>query len=234
MTISPFPSARPCRLVVLISGRGSNLQSIAEACRTRGWPAEIRAVIANRPQAAGLQWAAGHGIPTRVVSHRDHADRAAFDAALAREIDAFEPDYVLLAGFMRILTDGFVGHYAGRLVNIHPSLLPLFPGLETHKQALEAGVQVHGCTVHFVTPRLDHGPIIAQGVVPVLAGDTEAALAERVLTVEHRVYPLVVRWLAEGRVRLDGDRVQVEGCPQRTIGVEPPAGPAVAAGGAAA
>jgi len=195
------------------------MRSIAQACRAQGWPAEVAAVIANREQAAGLEWAAGHGIPTRVVPHRGHSDRAAFDAALAREIDAFAPDYVLLAGFMRILTDDFVRHYAGRLINIHPSLLPLFPGLATHRQALQAGVRVHGCTVHFVTPVLDRGPVIAQGVVPVHDGDTEDTLAERVLGVEHVVYPAVASWLAQGRVSLDGDRVAVDGVADRSFGL---------------
>jgi phosphoribosylglycinamide formyltransferase-1 len=201
--------------VILISGRGSNMQAIADACLTRGLPAQVVGVIANRAQASGLEWAASRGIPTRVVSHQGHADRASFDAALAQEIDALSPDYVLLAGFMRILTDGFVDHYAGRLINIHPSLLPLFPGLATHQQALDAGVQVHGCTVHVVTPQLDHGPIIAQGIVPVLAGDTPDTLSNRVLQVEHQVYPAVAQWLAEGRVQIDGDRVSVAGVTRR-------------------
>jgi len=172
-------------------------------------------VIANRASASGLEWAASRGIPTRVVSHQGHADRASFDAALAQEIDALAPDFVLLAGFMRILTDGFVNHYAGRLINIHPSLLPLFPGLATHQQALDAGVQVHGCTVHVVTPELDHGPIIAQGIVPVQAGDTPDSLSARVLQVEHQVYPAVAQWLAEGRVQIHGDRVSVTGVSRR-------------------
>lgn len=197
------------------------MQSITQACRDQGWPAEVAAVIANREQASGLEWAAAMGIPTRVVPHRDHPDRASFDAALAREIDAFEPDYVLLAGFMRILTDDFVRHYAGRLVNIHPSLLPLFPGLATHRQALEAGVRVHGCTVHFVTPVLDHGPMIAQGVVPVCEGDTEDALAERVLSIEHVVYPAVASWLAHGRVGLQDGKVTVDGVADRAFGLAP-------------
>ena len=210
-----FSSSRPCRFVILISGRGSNLQAIADACHVRELPAQVVGVIANRASASGLEWAASRGIPTRVVSHQGHADRASFDAALAQEIDALAPDYVLLAGFMRILTDGFVNHYAGRLINIHPSLLPLFPGLATHQQALDAGVQVHGCTVHVVTPELDHGPIIAQGIVPVQAGDTPDSLSARVLQVEHQVYPAVAQWLAEGRVQIDGDRVSVTGVSRR-------------------
>jgi phosphoribosylglycinamide formyltransferase-1 len=203
------PAAR--RFVILVSGRGSNMRAIVEAARAGNCPADIVAVIANRADSAGLAWAAEAGVPTVVLSHRDHASREAFDAALAAEIDRHAPDYVLLAGFMRILTSGFVDHYRGRLINIHPSLLPMFPGLATHAQALAAGVRVHGCSVHFVTPVLDHGPILAQGAVPVLDDDTEATLAARVLDVEHRLYPRVVRWLAEGRVRLEGNRVIVDG-----------------------
>lgn len=203
------------RLVILISGRGSNMQSIVGACRAGNWPAEVVAVISNRPDAAGLAWAAERGIATRCVSHRDYAQRSEFDAALAQVIDAYSPDYVLLAGFMRVLTPDFVRHYEGRLINIHPSLLPAFPGLHTHAQALAVGVQAHGCTVHFVTPVLDDGPIIAQGVVPVLPGDTPESLAERVLDVEHQVYPAAVRWLVEGRVRLNGSLVEVRDVKQR-------------------
>jgi phosphoribosylglycinamide formyltransferase-1 len=194
--------------VILISGRGSNMRALVEA----GLPVEMRAVIANRPGAAGLEWAASRGIATRVVDHAAFASREAFDAELANAIDAFAPDFVLLAGFMRILGEGFVKRYPKRMLNIHPSLLPLFPGLHTHRRALEAGVKLHGATVHFVTLALDHGPILAQAAVPVLAGDTEAALAERVLAQEHRIYPQAVRWLAEGRVEFHpGDVVQVRG-----------------------
>lgn len=222
MLIPPsFSSSRPCRLVILVSGRGSNMQSIVQAAHAQNWPAEIVAVVSNRKDAGGIEWAASRGITTRVVPHRDHDSRASFDAALAAEIDGFSPDYVLLAGFMRILTDDFVQRYAGRLLNIHPSLLPLFPGLRTHEQALAAGVAVHGCSVHFVTPVLDHGPIVAQGVVPVLDGDDASALADRVLQVEHQVYPAVVRWLVEGRVSVDAGRVAVAGHPQRLFQVFP-------------
>jgi phosphoribosylglycinamide formyltransferase-1 len=204
------------RLVILISGRGSNMRALVQACRQENWPADICAVISSRPDAPGLQWAAEAGIPTASVYHRDFAGRDAFDAALAQEIDRYSPDYVILAGFMRVLTAGFVNRYAERLVNIHPSLLPAFPGLHTHAQALATGVQAHGCTVHFVTPLLDHGPIVAQGCVPVLPGDTPDSLAGRVLGMEHRVFPAAVRWLAEGRVRLTADRrVDVQGNPQR-------------------
>jgi len=210
------PSSSKRRLVILISGRGSNMQTLVQACRSQRWPAEVCAVIANKPEAAGLAWARDQGIATASVSHRDYLSREAFDAALAQRIDGYAPDYVLLAGFMRVLTPGFVNRYANRLINIHPSLLPAFPGLHTHAQALANGVQVHGCTVHFVTPVLDHGPIIAQGMVPVRAADTPERLAERVLTVEHQAYPAAVRWLVEGRVRVtDDQRVEVDGVAQR-------------------
>jgi phosphoribosylglycinamide formyltransferase-1 len=195
------------KLVILISGRGSNMQAIVRACANERWPAQVAAVIANRPEAAGLQFAASQRIPTAVVDHRQFPDRASFDAALAETIDGYAPDLLVLAGFMRVLTDGFVERYAGRMLNIHPSLLPCFPGLKTHQQALDAGVCVHGASVHFVTPRLDHGPIVAQSVVPVRAGDDAAALAARVLATEHLIYPRAVRWFVEGRLALDGERV---------------------------
>jgi len=195
------------KVVILISGRGSNMEAIVRA-QIAG--AQIAAVISNRPDAAGLGFAAAHGIAAQIVDHKDYPSREAFDAALAATIDAHEPDLVVLAGFMRVLTDGFVSHYAGRLLNIHPSLLPSFPGLHTHQRALEAGVRVHGTTVHFVTPTLDCGPIVIQAVVPVLPGDDEAALAARVLEQEHRIYPQAVRWFVEGRLSLGADgRVEV-------------------------
>ena len=186
------------RIVILISGRGSNMQAILEA----RLPVVVAAVISNEPHAAGLAIARGHGIATRVVEHRAYASRAEFDAALAHEIDAFEPALVVLAGFMRILGDDFVKHYAGRLLNIHPSLLPAFGGLHTHRRALEAGVRIHGCSVHFVTPRLDFGPIVIQAAVPVLPGDSEDALAARVLEQEHRIYPQAIRWFCDGRLEI--------------------------------
>jgi phosphoribosylglycinamide formyltransferase-1 len=195
------------KLVILISGRGSNMEAIVRACSDEGWPAQVAAVIANRPDAAGLAFAASHGIATAVVDHRDFPERASFDAALAREIDGFAPDLVVLAGFMRVLTAGFVDRYAGRMLNVHPSLLPSFPGLKTHQQALDAGVRLHGASVHFVTSQLDHGPIVAQAAVPVETGDTPATLAERVLATEHIIYPRAVRWFVEGRLALDGLRV---------------------------
>jgi len=195
------------KVVILISGRGSNMEAIVRA-QIAG--AQIAAVISNRPDAAGLGFAAAHGIAAQIVDHKDYPSREAFDVALAATIDAHEPDLVVLAGFMRVLTDGFVSHYAGRLLNIHPSLLPSFPGLDTHRRALEAGVRVHGTTVHFVTPTLDCGPIVIQAVVPVLPGDDEAALAARVLEQEHRIYPQAVRWFVDGRLSLGADgRVHV-------------------------
>ncbi len=195
------------KLVILISGRGSNMEAIVRACSRERWPAQVAAVIANRPDAAGLAFAASHGIATAVVDHRQFPDRESFDAALAHEIDTFAPDLVALAGFMRVLTPGFVDRYAGRMLNVHPSLLPSFAGLKTHQQALDAGVRLHGASVHFVTSQLDHGPIVIQSAVPVLAGDDAAALAERVLATEHIIYPRAARWFVEGRVALDGLRV---------------------------
>jgi phosphoribosylglycinamide formyltransferase-1 len=195
------------KLVILISGRGSNMEAIVRACSNEGWPAQVAAVIANRPDAAGLAFAASHGIATAVVDHRQFPDRDSFDAALAEQIDGFAPDLVVLAGFMRVLTAGFVDRYAGRMLNVHPSLLPSFPGLKTHQQALDAGVRLHGASVHFVTSQLDHGPIVVQAAVPVIADDTPATLAERVLATEHIIYPRAVRWFVEGRLALDGLRV---------------------------
>ena len=194
-------------IVILISGRGSNMEALVRARDAGELPVNIAAVISNRPDAAGLETAARAGIVTHFIDHKAFAGRDAFDAALAECIDAFTPDLVVLAGFMRILGDGFVRHYAGRLINIHPSLLPAFPGLHTHRQAIQEGVRLHGCTVHFVTPALDHGPVVIQAAVPVLDGDDEASLAARVLVQEHRIYPQAVRWFAEGRLRLEGGRV---------------------------
>ncbi len=195
-------------IVILISGRGSNMEAMLHAAAAEKWPARIAAVISNKADATGLQTAQSAGIPTATVEHRNFPDRDSFDRTLAEIIDGFEPDLVVLAGFMRILTAGFVHHYQARLLNIHPSLLPSFPGLATHQQALDAGVKFHGATVHYVTPELDHGPIIDQVVVPVLDGDTESELAKRVLAQEHVIYPRAVRDIIEGRVWLDGDRVR--------------------------
>jgi phosphoribosylglycinamide formyltransferase-1 len=195
-------------IVILISGRGSNMEAMLHAAAAEKWPARIAAVISNKADAIGLQTAEAAGIPTSALEHRNFPDRDSFDRTLAETIDRFKPDLVVLAGFMRILTAGFVHHYQGRLLNIHPSLLPSFPGLATHQQAIDAGVKFHGATVHYVTPELDHGPIVDQAVVPVLDGDTEAELAKRVLAQEHVIYPRAVRDIIDGRVWLDGDRVR--------------------------
>ena len=192
-------------LVVLISGRGSNMRALVEA----GLP--VAAVIGNVGDAAGLRYAAERGIATRVIEHRAFATREAFDAALAAEVDRFEPKLVALAGFMRLLTAGFVARYSGRLMNIHPSLLPAFSGLRTHERALAAGVKLHGCTVHFVTAELDSGPIVIQAAVPVLAGDTPQALAARVLEQEHVIYPRAARWFVEGKLEVEDGVVRVRG-----------------------
>ena len=193
------------RYVILISGRGSNMLSLLDA----GLPGACAAVVSNRPDAAGLALAAARGIPVATLDHRGFATREDFDAALAAEIERHAPDLVLLAGFMRILGDGFVRRFQGRLLNIHPSLLPAFPGIKTHAQALAAGVRVHGCSVHFVTPALDGGPIIAQAAVPVQAGDDEASLGARVLAEEHTLYPRVARWFLEGRLQLLDGRARL-------------------------
>ena len=187
------------RIVILISGRGSNMQALLEA----NLPCQIAAVISNRADAQGLEIAGQQGIETAVISHKDFADRAAFDAALAATIDRFAPDLVVLAGFMRILTTGFVERYRGKLINIHPSLLPAYPGIDTHQRAIQDGIKIHGCTVHFVTPDLDHGPIIIQAAVAVLHDDTPQSLSARVLIEEHRIYPQAVRWLCRNQVWLD-------------------------------
>ena len=192
------------RIVILISGRGSNMEAIVGRCVEQGWPAQVVAVIANKADAGGLSFAAGHGIATVVVDHKAFTTREAFDAALSRAVDAFEPDLLLLAGFMRVLGADFVGRYAGRMMNIHPSLLPAFPGLHTHRRALEAGCKVVGATVHFVTAELDHGPIVMQAAVPVRPGDDEHTLAARVLATEHVISPQSVRWFVEDRLVVDG------------------------------
>ena len=192
-------------IVALISGRGSNLQALLDA----GLP--VSAAISNRADAGGLRMAAARGVATRVVEHRQFATRDAFDAALCAEIDRFAPRLVVLAGFMRVLTPGFVGRYAGRLLNIHPSLLPAFPGLDTHARALAAGVKLHGCTVHFVTAALDSGPIVLQAAVPVLPADDAAALAARVLQQEHVIYPRAVRWFLDDRLVIREEIVHVKG-----------------------
>ncbi len=204
------------RLVILISGRGSNMEAIVKACNAEGWPAEVAAVISNRPDAAGLAFAAQHGIATAVVDHKAFDSREAFDAALAQAIDGFAPDLVVLAGFMRILTPGFTARYARRMLNIHPSLLPAFTGLHTHERAIEMGCKLAGVTVHFVTAELDHGAIVMQAAVPVLPGDDAKALGTRVLGAEHRIYPQSVRWFVEGALVWEGEVVRHrDGAPQQ-------------------
>ncbi|GHU06426.1 phosphoribosylglycinamide formyltransferase [Betaproteobacteria bacterium] len=196
-------------IVILISGRGSNMEAIVRAAIDG---AKIAAVISNRADAAGLAFARAHGIPVAVVAHRDYPERVDFDRALGATVDAFQPDLVVLAGFMRVLGVDFVRHYHGRLLNIHPSLLPAFAGLHTHRRALEAGVKIHGATVHFVTPDLDCGPIVIQAAVPVLADDDEDRLAARVLAEEHRIYPQAVEWFVDERLIVtDSGRVEVRG-----------------------
>jgi len=198
-------------VVILISGRGSNMEAIVRA----GLPVKVAAVISNRADAAGLKFAAQSGIPAKVVDEREFSSRGAFDVALEAAIERHSPDLVALAGFMRILGVDLVRHYLGRMVNIHPSLLPAFPGLHTHRRALQEGVKLHGCTVHFVTPQVDHGPIIAQAAIPVRAGDTEVTLAARVLQQEHRIYPLAIRWFVEGRLAVENGIVRADGSDAR-------------------
>lgn len=209
---------QPCNVVVLLSGTGSNLQALIDSTGDGENPARIAAVIANRSDAYGLQRARDAGIATQVLEHADYADRDAFDQALMQAIDSFAPQLVALAGFMRILTPAFVRHYHGRLLNIHPSLLPRHKGLHTHQRALQAGDAEHGCTVHFVTEELDGGPLVVQAVVPVQSQDTAASLAQRVHTQEHQVYPLAVRWFAEGRLRLGDSGPLLDGNPLPATG----------------
>ena len=193
------------RIVILISGRGSNLQSILDA----KLDAQISAVICNNPAARGIDIARSAGVDTAVIDHRAFPDRASFEAVLADKVDSYRPDLLVLAGFMRILTEGFIKRFSNRIMNIHPSLLPAFPGVDTHRRALHEGVRIHGCTVHFVTPDLDHGPIVVQAAVPVLPGDDEDRLAARVLEQEHHIYPEAIRWYLDGSLRFDGNRVKV-------------------------
>ena len=196
-------------IVILISGRGSNMEAVVRAAEAESWPARIAAVISNKPDAGGLAFAQSRGIPTAVVSNKEFATRAEFDARLQEVIDTYQPDLVVLAGFMRILTAPFVEHYAGRMLNIHPSLLPLFPGLHTHQQALDAGMTEHGATVHFVTAELDHGPSVLQATIPVLPGDTPDLLAARLLAEEHKIYPRAVRLFVEDRLVVEDGAVRI-------------------------
>ena len=200
-----------CDVVVLLSGTGSNLQALIDSCAIKDSPARIRAVISNRADAYGLQRAKDASIDTRVLDHTAFEGREAFDAALIDVIDTFNPQLVVLAGFMRILSAGFVRHYQGRLLNIHPSLLPKYKGLHTHQRALEAGDSEHGCSVHFVTEELDGGPLVVQAVVPVESDDSPQSLAQRVHAQEHQIYPLAVRWFAEGRLSLDEQGALLDG-----------------------
>lgn len=200
-------AGRKIRLVVLISGRGSNLQAILDQAASGELPVEVAAVISNRPGVQGLERARQAGVPALELDHQEFADRPAFEAALIELMDRYQPNLVILAGFMRMLTAGFTEHYRGRLFNIHPSLLPKFRGLHTHERALAAGETEHGASIHFVTAELDGGPVIVQAKVPVLPGDDPDTLAARVLEQEHRLYPLAIRWFAEGRLRLAGEQV---------------------------
>jgi phosphoribosylglycinamide formyltransferase 1 len=196
---------------VLISGRGSNLQALIDACADPAFPAEIVLVLSNKADAFGLERARQAGIPAAVVSHRDYVDKPGFEAAMDEALNAAGVELVCLAGFMRLLTAGFVERWRDRLINIHPSLLPAFKGLDTHARAIEAGVRFTGCTVHFVRPAMDEGPIVLQAVVPILEGDCDHTLADRVLVAEHRSYPLALRLIAEGRARVEGERVAISG-----------------------
>jgi len=198
------------RITVLVSGRGSNLAALADASRRPGFAGALTHVVCNRPGAGALAVAREHGVAATIVDHTRFGSREEFDAELARVVDSGEPDLVVLAGFMRVLTDAFVAHFEGRLLNVHPSLLPAYPGLHTHRRALADGVKVHGCTVHFVTPAVDVGPIVAQAAVPVLQDDDEASLSARVLAQEHRVLPAAVHWFCAGRLVLHAGRVRVQ------------------------
>jgi len=197
------------RIVILISGRGSNMQAVLAAKPN----AAIAAVISNNPAAKGLQIAHDAGVESKVVNHRDYPDRTSFDRALGDTIAAYRPDLIVLAGFMRILTEEFIERFSGKIMNIHPSLLPAFPGLDTHRRAIAEGVKLHGCTVHFVTPALDHGPIVMQAAVPVLPDDDEERLAARVLEQEHAIYAQAIRWFLDDQLAIEGNRVQLSaGC----------------------
>jgi len=209
MTATPTKPRK--RVAILISGRGSNMKALVEAARAPAYPAEIVGVVSNRPDAAGLAWARAQGLPTRAIDHKAHATREAFEAALGAALDEMQAELVCLAGFMRLLTGPFVEAWAGRMLNIHPSLLPAFPGLNTHARVLAAGVRISGCTVHFVVPEMDAGPIVAQAAVAVAADDTPERLAARVLEAEHRLYPLALRLVSEGTVKMEGGRVITSG-----------------------
>ena len=204
-------STKRKRIVILISGRGSNMAALIEAAREADYPAEIVGVISDQPDAAGLKAAESFHIATRVISKRDHASKEAHDAAIDAALGKMGADIVCLAGYMRLLTPGFVDKWLGRMINIHPSLLPMFKGLDTHKRALDAGLRVHGCTVHFVTRDMDDGPVVAQAAVPVLTNDTEERLTARVLKAEHKLYPLALALVASGKARMEAGRTVFEG-----------------------
>ena len=212
------------KIAVLVSGRGSNMEALLSAAAAADYPAKIVRVISNRPGAGALDKAQRLGIATEVIDHRAYADRRSFDAAMTEALEAAGVEFVVLAGFMRLLSEDFVERWHDRLINIHPSLLPLFPGLDTHERALAAGVKLHGCTVHFVRAELDCGPIIGQAAVPVMDGDDADALAARVLAAEHRLYPLCLRLIAEGRVRVAGERAVIEGLSDDTATLINPPG----------
>ncbi len=211
------------KLGILISGRGSNMRALIEACRSKKISADINLVLSNRADAAGLDFARAAGLPTQIIAHRDYPDRPLFDAAIDGALRAADVNFVCLAGFMRLLTEGFIEGWYNRMINIHPSLLPAFPGLDTHRRALEAGVRFAGCTVHFVRFETDTGPIIAQAAVPVLPGDSEESLAGRVLAAEHRLYPLALGLVSEGRVKIEGERALVDGKPATATALLNPA-----------
>lgn len=210
---------------ILVSGGGSNMQALIESCAAPGHPAEIVTVISNRPGVGALERAAAAGIPATVIDHKAYGDRESFDAELQRRLDAAGVEFVCLAGFMRLLTTGFVEHWSGRMINIHPSLLPSFKGLNVQQRAIDAGARFSGCTVHFVTPEMDVGPIIQQAVVPIHQDDTADSLAARILEQEHRIYPASLRWVAEGRVRIEGERVLLDGAAHKHAALLNPALP---------
>ena len=211
------------KVAVLISGRGSNLRALIEACADPAFPAEIVLVLSNNPDAGGLAHAEAAGLPARVVNHRDHGGKPEFERAMESELRQAGAELVCLAGFMRLLTPEFVERWRDRLINIHPSLLPAFKGLDTHARALAAGTRISGCTVHFVRAEMDTGPILLQAAVPVLNGDDADTLAARVLAAEHRCYPAALRLIAEGRARVEGERVTVDGPPATGTLFSPPA-----------
>jgi len=206
------------RVAIMISGRGSNMATLIEAATDPAFPAEIVGVVCDQPTAAGLHFAAGRGIPTQILARGDHADKQAHEAAIEAALNGFGADLVAMAGYMRMLSAGFVERWSGKLINIHPALLPMFRGLDTHARALDAGVRVHGCTVHFVTPAMDEGPIIAQAAVPVLTSDDAETLGARVLKAEHRLYPLALRLVAEGKARMEGGKATFDAAANRERG----------------